>query len=79
VSSTDCGFFGPHAKSWDPTVCEANRGLSRKFDRCGTTRARVVIFIRGADASVRGDLNDGLDSPSSVSRAPGSHGATNKP
>ena len=38
-----------------------------------------VIFTRGADASVRGDLNDGLDSPSSVSRAPGSHGATNKP
>jgi hypothetical protein len=29
-----------------------------------------VIFTRGADASVRGDLNDGLDSPSSVAGAP---------
>ena len=29
-----------------------------------------VIFTTSADVSVRGDLNDGLDSPSSVSGAP---------
>jgi hypothetical protein len=42
----------------------------RKYDRCGTTRPRVVIFTKGADVSVRGDSTDGLDNPSSVAGAP---------
>ena len=48
--------------------CLQDRGMSRKYMafQGRTTRACVLTITGSADVYVRGDLNDGLDNPSSL-------------